>query len=148
MTLFLKISCQKSRDKFANWTTYLLNTLLSIGHTKAISSAFFSSQTGNKAVTVAYDNKIRIFDTENLNQNTMKPYKSITHNNQTGRWLTSKYRKKNSWNWFHRKIREIDFTQKFGKYVLYILFSFNFSIQSGISSSNRASILLWINESS
>ena len=68
----------------------------SIGHTKAISSAFFSSQTGNKAVTVAYDNKIRIFDTENLNQNTMKPYKSITHNNQTGRWLTSKYRKKNS----------------------------------------------------
>ena len=68
----------------------------SIGHTKAISSAFFSSQTGNKAVTVAYDNRLRIFDTENLNQNTMKPYKSITHNNQTGRWLTSKYRKKNS----------------------------------------------------
>ena len=65
-----------------------------IGHTKAISSAFFSPQTGHKAVTVAYDNKIRIFDTENLNQKEMKPYKSINHNNQTGRWLTSKYRNK------------------------------------------------------
>jgi len=77
-------------DRRMNKSSKVMTPVASlIGHTKAISSAFFSSQTGNKAVTVAYDNKIRIFDTENLNQNTMKPYKSITHNNQTGRWLTT-----------------------------------------------------------
>jgi len=40
---------------------------------------------------VAYDNKIRLYDTsdDNLKSEMLKPYKSITHNNQTGRWLTT-----------------------------------------------------------
>jgi len=61
------------------------------GHSKAISSAFFSNKTGSRVVTVAYDNKIRLYDTsdDNLKSGMLKPYKSITHNNQTGRWLTT-----------------------------------------------------------
>ena len=61
------------------------------GHSKAISSAFFSNKTGSRVVTVAYDNKIRLYDTSdnNLKSDMLKPYKSITHNNQTGRWLTT-----------------------------------------------------------
>ena len=82
-------------DRRMNKSTKVMTPVSSlIGHTKAISSAFFSSQTGHKVVTVAYDNKIRIFDTENMNKKETKPYLSINHNNQTGRWLTSKY-----WNW-------------------------------------------------
>jgi len=62
-----------------------------IGHTKAISSAFFSNKTGSRVVTVAYDNKLRLYDTsdDSLKSQSLKPYKSITHNNQTGRWLTT-----------------------------------------------------------
>ena len=60
-----------------------------MGHTRAISSALFSPQSGNKVVTVSYDNKIRLFDTSNLEEKTKKPILSINHNNQTGRWLTT-----------------------------------------------------------
>merc|ERR1711997_1313150 len=62
-----------------------------IGHSKAISSAFFSPKTGSRVVSVAYDNKLRLYDTseDKFNANHIKPYKSITHNNQTGRWLTT-----------------------------------------------------------
>ena len=60
-----------------------------IGHTRAISSAFFSPQTGEKVVTVSYDNKIRLFDTQNIDKNEKKPFLSLSHNNQTGRWLTT-----------------------------------------------------------
>lgn len=59
-----------------------------IGHGKAISSAKFSSVTGCRIVTVSYDNKLRIFDTTSKPE-IIKPYKSIHHNNQTGRWLTT-----------------------------------------------------------
>jgi len=77
-------------DRRMNKSTKVMTPVSSlIGHTKAISSAFFSSQTGHKVVTVAYDNKIRIFDTENMNKKETKPYLSINHNNQTGRWLTT-----------------------------------------------------------
>merc|ERR1712045_417402 len=52
-----------------------------IGHTKAISSAFFSNKTGSRVVTVAYDNKLRLYDTsdDNLKSPSLKPYKSIAH---------------------------------------------------------------------
>lgn len=60
-----------------------------IGHTKAISSALFSPQNGNRVVTVSYDNKIRLFDTSDLKAQILKPYKNVAHNNQTGRWLTT-----------------------------------------------------------
>merc|ERR1712062_227746 len=57
----------------------------------AISSAFFSPKTGSRVVTVAYDNKLRLYDTseDKLTAKILKPYKSISHNNQTGRWLTT-----------------------------------------------------------
>ncbi len=62
-----------------------------LGHTKALSSAFFNRVTGNKVVTAAYDNKIRLYDTTEIGTGgrDIKPYKSISHNNQTGRWLTT-----------------------------------------------------------
>ena len=60
-----------------------------VGHTRAISSAKFSAKTGNKVVTVAYDNKLRIFDTSEGFGSVLKPKMNITHNNQTGRWLTT-----------------------------------------------------------
>ena len=61
-----------------------------IGHTKALSSAKFSPLTGSQVVTVAYDNKIRLFDTgSDWTKKELKPIKSINHNNQTGRWLTT-----------------------------------------------------------
>jgi len=62
-----------------------------MGHSKAISSAFFSPKTGSRVVTVAYDNKLRLYDTseDKLTAKILKPYKSISHNNQTGRWLTT-----------------------------------------------------------
>merc|ERR1711974_53101 len=39
----------------------------------------------------AYDNKLRLYDTseDSLTAKILKPYKSISHNNQTGRWLTT-----------------------------------------------------------
>jgi len=54
------------------------------GHTKALSSAMISPVTGASMVTVSYDNKVRIFETESG-----KLVRSVSHNNQTGRWLTT-----------------------------------------------------------
>jgi WD40 repeat protein len=59
-----------------------------IGHTRAISSAFLSPLTGEKLATVAYDNKIRFYEVGGSNK-TESPSKSIHHNNQTGRWLST-----------------------------------------------------------
>ena len=59
------------------------------GHTKSLSSAKFSPLTGSKVVTVAYDNKVRLFNTSEAFNQDLKPCKSIYHNNQTGRWLTT-----------------------------------------------------------
>ena len=59
-----------------------------IGHTRAISSAFLSPLTGEKLATVAYDNKIRFYEVGGPNK-TESPSKSIHHNNQTGRWLST-----------------------------------------------------------
>jgi len=55
-----------------------------MGHTKALSSAMISPVAGASMVTVSYDNKLRIFETES---GLLK--RSISHNNQTGRWLTT-----------------------------------------------------------
>lgn len=58
------------------------------GHTKSISAAFLSPLTGNKLVTVCYDNKIRIYDASGLEYRNGFPTVTIKHNNETGRWLT------------------------------------------------------------
>ncbi len=58
-----------------------------LGHTKAISSAFFSPLAGAHVNTVCYDNKIRLFDSSASGD--VPPSVSVEHDNQTGRWLTT-----------------------------------------------------------
>jgi len=80
------------------------------GHTRALSSAVFSPLTGaqnderrkrtrrasnrsvafsgDRVVTVCYDNKVRLYDTR-VPEGRLFPERSIAHNNQTGRWLTT-----------------------------------------------------------
>uniref|UniRef100_A0A8C1TYY0 WD repeat-containing protein 76 n=1 Tax=Cyprinus carpio TaxID=7962 RepID=A0A8C1TYY0_CYPCA len=57
------------------------------GHSRSVSSAFFSPLTGSRVLTTCMDNKIRVFDTSQMNGRT-PVLKSITHNMQTGRWLS------------------------------------------------------------
>ena len=56
------------------------------GHSKSISSALFSPITGNKVLTVSYDDKLRLFDTSKLEGELRG--KEKRHNNQTGPRLT------------------------------------------------------------
>jgi len=58
------------------------------GHTKSISSAFFSPISGEKLATVAYDDKIRIYEVDAKKEQT-GPAVAFYHNNQTGRWLST-----------------------------------------------------------
>jgi len=58
-----------------------------VGNTKSINSAYLSPLTGDKLVTVCYDDKIRIYDVDNQAQ-LKSPAVEIVHNNNTGRWLT------------------------------------------------------------
>lgn len=58
------------------------------GHTKAISSAFFSPLTGEKLATVCYDNKIRVYDLSH-HEDEKHPAVAFYHNNNTGRWLST-----------------------------------------------------------
>ncbi|PWA29178.1 hypothetical protein CCH79_00006176, partial [Gambusia affinis] len=57
------------------------------GHALSITSAYFSPCTGNRVLTSCLDNHIRIYDTSLL---TTEPplIKSISHDMQTGRWLS------------------------------------------------------------
>ncbi|XP_052417268.1 WD repeat-containing protein 76 [Carassius gibelio] len=57
------------------------------GHSRSVSSAFFSPLTGNRVLTTCMDNTIRVFDTSLINGRS-PVLKSITHNMQTGRWLS------------------------------------------------------------
>ena len=57
------------------------------GATRSISSAFFSKVTGKTIATVAYDDKIRLYDTSKEEEET-DPVESIYHNNQTGQWIS------------------------------------------------------------
>ena len=61
------------------------------GHNKALSGAFFSNVSGHRVASMAYDNKINLYDTSDIGAKAgeLKPMKSIAHNNQTGRWLTT-----------------------------------------------------------
>jgi len=58
-----------------------------LGATKAITSCQFSPISGSQVVTVANDDKIRLYCTDNLSKQ-IKPQSQVKHNNQTGRWLT------------------------------------------------------------
>ncbi|KAM9422471.1 WD repeat-containing protein 76 isoform 7-T12 [Salvelinus alpinus] len=57
------------------------------GHSKSISSAYFSPGTGNRVVTTCLDNNIRIYDTSELTSRAPL-LTSIQHNLYTGRWLS------------------------------------------------------------
>lgn len=60
-----------------------------IGHAKSISSAKFSPLTGKSVVTVCHDDKVRLYKSWSQSKTEISPYKSIPHNNYTGRWLTT-----------------------------------------------------------
>jgi len=60
----------------------------------AVSSAFFSTLTGNKVVTVSFDDRIKLFDTSNdsLSKHygkNLKPYRIINHFTKTNKTTTS-----------------------------------------------------------
>lgn len=56
------------------------------GHTKSITSAYFSPDSGNRILTSCLDDRIRIYDTS---ASTDAPLlKTISHDMRTGRWLT------------------------------------------------------------
>jgi len=57
------------------------------GHGKTQSSASFSPLSGNKVITISFDDKLRLFDTSKLTGQIFG--KATSHNNNTGRWLTS-----------------------------------------------------------
>ncbi|CAC5358845.1 WD repeat-containing protein 76 [Mytilus coruscus] len=57
-----------------------------LSHDKTINSAYFSPVTGNFILSTSLDDRIRIFNSENLSG--CKKEHSIVHDNHTGRWLT------------------------------------------------------------
>ncbi|XP_069862085.1 WD repeat-containing protein 76 [Dipodomys merriami] len=57
------------------------------GHTKSISSAYFSPVTGNRVVTTGYDCKLSVFDSSCISSQ-IPLLTTIRHNTITGRWLT------------------------------------------------------------
>ncbi|XP_077041419.1 WD repeat-containing protein 76 isoform X2 [Agelaius phoeniceus] len=57
------------------------------GHTKSVTSAYFSPVTGSRVVTVCADDWLRVYDTTSLSS-TVTLLSSIRHNNNTGRWLS------------------------------------------------------------
>jgi len=57
------------------------------GASRSLSSCQFSTS-GTQVVTMSSDDKLRLYDTENITSSNMKPSSQVRHNNQTGRWLT------------------------------------------------------------
>lgn len=56
------------------------------GHSKSITSAYFSPNSGNRILTTCLDNHIRIYDTSAFT--TPPLLKTIRHDTNTGRWLS------------------------------------------------------------
>ncbi|XP_051500347.1 WD repeat-containing protein 76-like [Myxocyprinus asiaticus] len=57
------------------------------GHSRSISSAFFSPVTGNRVLTTCLDNKIRVFNTSQM-VDRAPLLGSVRHDMKTGRWLS------------------------------------------------------------
>ncbi|XP_041320941.1 WD repeat-containing protein 76 isoform X2 [Pyrgilauda ruficollis] len=57
------------------------------GHTRSVASAYFSPVTGSRVVTVCADDHLRVYDTTSVSS-TVTLLSSISHNNNTGRWLS------------------------------------------------------------
>lgn len=58
-------------------------------HTNTVNSARFDPFTGNKLLTLGLDDKIKIFNSENISPGTVAMNSSMYHDNQTRRWLSS-----------------------------------------------------------
>lgn len=56
------------------------------GHTRSLSSCLFS-RTGDQVATLSSDDRMRLYDTSRLTEE-VRPQCQVSHNNQTGRWLT------------------------------------------------------------
>eukprot|EP00092_Neocalanus_flemingeri_P023695 GFUD01025698.1.p1 GENE.GFUD01025698.1~~GFUD01025698.1.p1 ORF type:complete len:645 (+),score=236.83 GFUD01025698.1:117-2051(+) len=83
-----KGGCYIFDTRYATTSTKLVTPVTELlGHTKSITSCQFSSVTGNQVVTMASDDKIRLFNTSTT-PSTLSPQCQIKHNNHTGRWLT------------------------------------------------------------
>ncbi|XP_031424937.1 WD repeat-containing protein 76 isoform X2 [Clupea harengus] len=57
------------------------------GHTRSVSYAYFSPDTGNRVLTTSWDDKLRVFDTSQV-VSSAPLMTSIRHCTQTGRWLS------------------------------------------------------------
>ncbi|XP_041917292.1 WD repeat-containing protein 76 [Alosa sapidissima] len=57
------------------------------GHSRSVSYAYFSPDTGNRVLTTCMDDKLRVFDTSQL-VSSAPLMTTIKHNTQTGRWLS------------------------------------------------------------
>jgi WD40 repeat protein len=55
---------------------------------RSVSSAFFSPS-GNSLLATSMADRLDLLENAHLQTGTIKPTKSIRHNNQTGRWLTT-----------------------------------------------------------
>eukprot|EP00106_Octopus_bimaculoides_P018408 XP_014785850.1 PREDICTED: WD repeat-containing protein 76-like [Octopus bimaculoides] len=63
------------------------NKICSMSASRMVDSAYFSPLTGKYILSTAQDDRIRIYDSSKLSSS-MPCLHSISHNNQTGRWLT------------------------------------------------------------
>ncbi|CAI9740819.1 repeat-containing 76-like [Octopus vulgaris] len=63
------------------------NKICSMSASRMVDSAYFSPLTGKYILSTAQDDRIRIYDSSKLSSSILCLY-SISHNNQTGRWLT------------------------------------------------------------
>lgn len=57
------------------------------GHSRSVSYAYFSPDTGNRVLTTCMDDRLRVFDTSQL-VSSAPLMTTIRHNTQTGRWLS------------------------------------------------------------
>ncbi|KAI8500590.1 WD repeat-containing protein 76 [Branchiostoma belcheri] len=86
------------KQKFTNVYIYDLRNMKKKGsqqfvaslyqHSRSVSSAYFSPASGSRILTTCFDDRIRVFDSSAIGQQTVKPLREVRHNNQTGRWLT------------------------------------------------------------
>ncbi|CAJ1936349.1 unnamed protein product [Cylindrotheca closterium] len=74
--------------KFGSNAKKALKPIASYSVGRSVNSAFFSPD-GTSLLTTTTMDKLEIFDNAHLKTSTIEPTKSIRHNNQTGRWLTT-----------------------------------------------------------
>lgn len=74
--------------KFGSNSKKALKPVASHSVGRSVNSAFFSPD-GTSLLTTTMTDKLEIFENAHLKTKTIKPTKSIRHNNQTGRWLTT-----------------------------------------------------------